>query len=303
MVFAQAGQNNQGQVGGTPTPADMFNQLPIITRWWLGASIILTLSVNFNIVSPYHTMWSWDMVKSNLEIYRFLTCFCYGGPFSLGLFMLMYMQSSFSQRYEEGIPFNTGAGGGTADYAFCWLLGAIGCILTYPLCLMMGIGMLPLFYPTMTYYVLYVWSKKNPTNNSNIWGFPVQGLYLPFAYLAITVICGNPYQPMLHGMALGHLYYFCADVVPIVYGRDFLVTPKFLIDYFGLNQYRPDTPTYQPRQQQQNQQQQQRQGGFGGIGNNTNNSGGGVTRRTTGTTSSSSSGHNWGSGGNRLGTS
>uniref|UniRef100_A0A6T9ZZX8 Derlin n=1 Tax=Pseudo-nitzschia delicatissima TaxID=44447 RepID=A0A6T9ZZX8_9STRA len=292
MVFAQAGQNNQGQVGGTSTPADMFHQLPTITKWWLGATLILTLSVNFKLVSPYHTMWSWDMVKSNLEVYRFLTCFCYAGPFSLGLFFLMYMQSSFSQKYEEGIPFNTGAGGGTADYAFCWLLGAIGCILTYPLCLMMGIPLMPLFYPTMTYYVLYVWSKKNPTNQANIWGFPVQGLYLPFAYLAITVFCGNPYEPMLHGMALGHLYYFCADVVPIVYGKDFLVTPKFLIDYFGLNQYRAEPA---------NPYREQGQGGFGGIGNN--NSGGGTpsNNRSTGTTGTSS-GHSWGSGGNRLGT-
>ena len=267
----------------------MFNQLPIITRCWLGASLVLTLSVNFNIISPMHTLWIWDNVKSNLEIYRFLTCFCYGGPFSMGLFFLVFMQCSFSQKYEEGIPFNTGAGGGTADYAFCWLLGAIGCLVTYPLLLMMGIFVMPSFYSTMTYYVLYVWSKKNPTNNANIWGFPVQGLYLPFVYLAITVICGNPYQPMLHGMALGHLYYFMADVVPMVYGKDVLQTPRFLIDYFGLNQYQPPANPYQS-------QSRQRMGGFGNSAPSSSNN-----TRSTG--SSSSSGHDWGSGGNRLGTS
>ena len=268
----------------------MFNQLPIITRCWLGASLVLTLSVNFNIVSPMHTLWIWDNVKSNLEIYRFLTCFCYGGPFSMGLFFLVFMQCSFSQKYEEGIPFNTGAGGGTADYAFCWLLGAIGCLVTYPLLIMMGIFVMPSFYSTMTYYVLYVWSKKNPTNNANIWGFPVQGLYLPFVYLAITVICGNPYQPMLHGMALGHLYYFMADVVPMVYGKDVLQTPGFLIDYFGLNQYQPPANPYQS-------QPRQRMGGFGSSASSSS------SNNTRSTGSSSSSGHNWGSGGNRLGTS
>jgi Derlin-2/3 len=291
MVFAQAGQDNQGQVGGQATPADMFRELPVITRWWLGASLILTLCVNLNIVNAYHTMWVWDNVKSNLEIYRFLTCFCYGGPFSLGLVFLMYMQCSFSQKYEEGGPFNTGAGGGTADYAFCWLLGAIGCLVTYPLLLMMNIFTPPLFYSTMTYYVLYVWSKKNPTNQANIWGFPVQGLYLPFAYLAITVVCGNPYQPMLHGIALGHLYYFAVDVIPMVYGKDFLVTPKFLINYFGFDEYRPVTPSQQPRQ---------RQGGFGNNAatpNNSNSSSSSSNRSTGG-----GGGHTWGSGGNRLGT-
>jgi len=48
--------------------------------------------------------------------------FCYAGPFAFPTLILMYMQCSFSKQYESGMPFNTGAGGGTADYAFvcCW---------------------------------------------------------------------------------------------------------------------------------------------------------------------------------------
>ena len=44
---------------------------------------------------------------------------------------------------------------------------------------------------------------------------------------------------MLHGIAIGHIYYFLFDVIPFVYGKDVLKTPMFMIDYFGIGEYRP----------------------------------------------------------------
>jgi len=182
------------------------------------------------------------------------------------------------------MPFNTGAGGGTADYAFCLLLGMLGILITYPFAVSLGISISPIFCENLAYYVLYVWSKKNPTNQANIWGFPIQGMYLPFAYLALTVCMGNPYEGMLHGMFIGHLYYFVVDAMPAVYGKDFLHTPNFLIDYFGIGDYRPQpvASSAQPTR-----------GGFGGSSSGS---------RPTSSSAASSSGHNWGSSGNRLGT-
>merc|ERR1719343_54555 len=130
----------------------------------------------------------------------------------------------------------------------------LGIMATYPLCVGMGFYLQPVFCQNLVYYVLYVWSKKNPTNNSNIWGFPIAGIYLPFAYLALTVLMGHPFENMLHGMVIGHLYYFAADAAPMVYGKDFLQTPGFLIDYFGYNDYTP--PPSNPY----------RSGGSGGFG-------------------------------------
>ena len=65
-------------------------------------------------------------------------------------------------------------------------------------------------------------------------------IYLPFAYIAMTVFMGHPYMDMIHGILVGHLYYFLVDVVPMVYGKDILRTPQFLIDYFGIGEYRPE---------------------------------------------------------------
>ena len=76
----------------------------------------------------------------------------------------------------------------------------------------------------------------------------MQAIYLPFAYLALSVFMGNSYMDLLHGIAMGHIYYFLVDVVPQVYGKDILTTPKFLIDYFGIGEYRPQqAPMMQAR--------------------------------------------------------
>ena len=147
------------------------------------------------------------------------------------------MLVQFSKQYEAGGPFNTGAGGGTADYAFMMLFGMISMLATFPI---VPVMLPPIFCRNMIYYVLYIWSKRNPTAQANIWGIPMQAIYLPFAYLAMTVFMGQNYTDMLHGIGIGHIYYFMVDVVPQVYGRDVLKTPQFLIDYFGVGEYRPD---------------------------------------------------------------
>lgn len=243
----------------------MFNQLPIITRCWFGATFAETIGVNLGMINPFHVFWQWELVKSKMQLYRFLTPFLYAGPPTFNTLMTLFMILQFSKQYESGGCFNTGAGGGTADYAFCLLLGAIGHIASY----MLFSGLFPLqpvFCTSLLFYVLYIWSKRNPTNNSNIWGFPILGMYLPFAYLALTVLIGGDHFSMLNGMFLGHLYYFAVDVVPGVYGKDFLQTPIFLINYFGVGEYQAAPAAVAPAAQ--------RRGG----------------------------GHEWGSGGQRLGT-
>jgi Derlin-2/3 len=177
------------------------------------------------------------------------------------------MLYSMSLRYETGSPFNTGAGGGTADYAFALMFAMAAILLTYPLVVWIA-PIPPYFTNNMVYFVMYVWSKRNPTAQANIWGIPMAGIYLPFAYLALTVFMGNPYFDLLHGLAIGHLYYFLVDVFPQVYGKDILVTPHFLIDRFGIGEYRPERPLRDPADARPNPQQAGAAGGhpWGGGG-------------------------------------
>jgi Derlin-2/3 len=114
-------------------------------------------------------------------------------------------------------------------------------LLSYPI-VSMYFPVPPVFAKNLVYCVLYVWSKRHPTAQANIWGIPVPANYLPFAYLALSVFMGNPFMDQLHGMAIGHVYYFLAEVVPQVQGKDLLVTPQFLLDKFGIGEYRPERP-------------------------------------------------------------
>jgi Derlin-2/3 len=279
MPFAQPA-NNQGGVGVPQGPDQWFKALPIITQYWFGATMLVTLSVNFQILSGYQVMWSWEGIKTRFELWRILTPFCYAGPFEFSTLIGCYMQVQFSKQYEAGGPFNTGAGGGTADYAFCMLFGTVMMLLSYPF--LGGIlGLPPVFCRNLSYYVLYIWSKRNPTANANIWGFPIKAVYLPFAYLAMTVFMGNSYMDMLHGIAIGHLYYFMVDVIPVVYGRDILKTPMFLINYFGVGEYRPPEVG----------------GGGGGL-----QAAGGAGGPARAPPAPRAGGHVWGVGGQRLGT-
>jgi Derlin-2/3 len=78
--------------------------------------------------------------------------------------------------------------------------------------------------------------------NANIWGIPIKAIYLPFAYVIISVFVGSPYIYIIHGIIIGHIYYFLVDVVPHVYGKDVLTTPQFLIDQLGVGIYTPPAP-------------------------------------------------------------
>jgi len=244
-----------------------------------------TCAGNFGFVSPMKLIFIWDNIWDNFEIWRFLTPFLYVGKFEFNTLMALYMLQSFSNRYETE-PYNTGAGGGTADYVFAMMFGSIGIFVSYPL-----IGMLmptpPMFARTLMFFVLYTWSKRHPTSPASIWGIQLKAIHLPFAYVALSMLMGGMYADLVHGIVVGHLFYFLVDVVPIVYGKDFLHTPQFLIDQMGVGAYvAPAAPGG---------------GGGGAVGNNTWQAPGRVNAPSE--PARAARGHSWGSGGQTLGSS
>ncbi|KAL3768272.1 hypothetical protein ACHAWO_012382 [Cyclotella atomus] len=228
---------NVQQLGDTGGPQAWFQSLPLVTRYWFGAALLTTCGANFGFFSPMKLIYIWDNIWENFEIWRFVTPFLFVGKFDFNTLFALYMLCSFSQRYETE-PYNTGAGGGTADYIFALMFGIAATFVTYPL---MGMLMpaMPIFAKTLTFFVIYVWSKRHPTAPASIWGVEMKAIHLPFAYLVLTVLMGNPYSDILHGIAIGHLFYFLVDVVPVVYQKDVLHTPQFLIDRLGVGAYVP----------------------------------------------------------------
>jgi len=262
-------------------PQAWLKSLPLVTRFWFGGALLSTCAGNFGFISVLKMIWMWDDVWDNFAIWRCVTSFLYIGKFDFSTLMCLYMLQNFSQRYETE-PYNTGAGGGTADYIAMVMFGMVSILATYPL-MGMVLPVPPVFARTLMFYVLYTWSKRHPTAPSSIWGIELKAIHLPFAYLGLSVLMGSPYADIMHGIAVGHLFYFLVDVVPIVYGKDFVHTPQFLIDYFGVGAY-VSAPTVEGRS---------------GVGNTTWSPPGRANPPSD--PARPGRGHDWGSGGQRLG--
>lgn len=141
---------------------------------------------------------------------------------------------------EGGSPYRSR--GNSSDYAFALLLGMIGILLGQTLLL----PKLPAFVANhgmhhrnfhrhLKFYVLYVWSKQRPHHRVNLFGVTMIAAYLPYAYLLIAYALNNgEFIPVdiLHGMLVGHVYYYLACVVPrVTDGRlTVLSTPTALVD-------------------------------------------------------------------------
>ena len=209
-----------------------FRSLPVVTRAWLTLAMGITCAGNFGMISVYKFLFNWNSLKE-FEVWRLLTPFCYLGPWHISTLTCLFMLVQYSKLYESS-PYNTGGGGGTADYVFCLAFGAIAMLLSYPL---LSGFIAPMFTRNLTFYVLYVWAKQSPTAPANVWGVPLQAQYLPFAFILLNLVMGYSYFDLVHGLVVGHIYYFLVDVAPAIYGKDLLHTPQFLIDHFGVGAY------------------------------------------------------------------
>lgn len=59
----------------------------------------------------------------------------------------------------------------------------------------------------------------------------MQGFFLPWVYLALDLLLGNPLKPDLLGIAAGHLYYFLTVLHPLAGGRYILKTPLWVYPF------------------------------------------------------------------------
>ena len=191
------------------------------------------LSVSFLLTPSIHPLLGISIRYATCSL---LTPFFFLGGFGFPTLIGLYMLQSYSLRYESS-PINTGAGGGTADYALMLIFGMIGFLLV-------GYFMrLMVFASGLSFMVLYVWSKTNAEQDVALWGFPVKAGMLPFALIGIRLLMGQSVFDDLLGLFIGHVYYFLTSVLPKQTGKDYIHTPRFLINYFGRGIYVPPVAT------------------------------------------------------------
>jgi len=83
--------------------------------------------------------------------------------------------------------------------------------------------------------VVYIWSRRNPEEHLNLLGlFTIPAPYLAYVMLGFSVMFGGVAAAAVDiiGIVVGHVYWFLADIVPKIIGRDVLKTPGFVSALF-----------------------------------------------------------------------
>lgn len=106
------------------------------------------------VVSPYSLALIWQPLRHKFEIWRLYTNAVFLGPPGFPFLMNLMIFGQYSIRYEKD-AFDTGGGGGSADYA--WMI-AFG--LTVLSVLSLAFFDVPFLGQSLMFMVIYVWSRK-----------------------------------------------------------------------------------------------------------------------------------------------
>mmetsp|Transcript_25839 Transcript_25839/g.66813 ORF Transcript_25839/g.66813 Transcript_25839/m.66813 type:complete len:231 (+) Transcript_25839:93-785(+) len=185
------------------SPADWFQSLPVVTRYYLSAALLSTVATQLGIVSLELIYLDLGKVIGGLELWRLLTNLLFFGGFGMPFVFNMF----FLIRYSQGLE-QSRFQGRSADYVWC--LAACAVVLTLASSLLGGF---PFLAPAMLSSIVYLWSRISPTQPLSIFGlFTVQSFYFPWVLVMITVLMGGSPIPNLLGILAGHVYYFLVDV-------------------------------------------------------------------------------------------
>eukprot|EP00804_Cyclotella_cryptica_P008008 CCRYP_016022-RA/>CCRYP_016022-RA protein AED:0.17 eAED:0.27 QI:0/0/0/1/0/0/2/0/179 len=162
--------NNVQQLGDTGGPQAWFQSLPFVTRYWFGSALLSHAPP-----TRFH-----QSHETHLPL-----------GYHMGRFPdLAFCHPIFPTVRDRALQHWCRRR--TADYIFALMFGMSTIFVTYPL-LGKLLPILPLFARTLTFFVIYVWSKRHPTAPASIWGVEMKAIHLLFAYLVLTVLMGNPY--------------------------------------------------------------------------------------------------------------
>jgi Derlin-2/3 len=209
--------NNLG--GG---PGDWYASLPPITRAWATLCFASSTLAYLGLLSPYHlALLSRAAVLRRLQLWRPFTSACFLAPYSLKfVFELMWILQ-YGAALERGCyALQPG------QFLFMLLFGASA--LSAASLLLPSLGLVFVASP-LVFALVYVWSRHYPDQRVSLFGMvQLRSFYLPFAFLALTVIQGGSPVADLLGIAVGHAWFFGTELYPRANaGRRLLPTPRW----------------------------------------------------------------------------
>ncbi|KAG5506987.1 hypothetical protein JKF63_05733 [Porcisia hertigi] len=219
---------------------DWFNQLGVVTRVSLVASVGLSAACSLNVVGVGSVILTSEAVTS-LQVWRLVTAALYLGNFSFPWLMTVAMFATYVKNNEES-DFK----GKTADmvYMFLLLVSALS-----------AAGLFFNVYVTSFSFLMalcWIFCKRHPERELTLFGFAFHSSVFPWVLMALHLVMGQGVFADILGIVTGHAYVFFKDVFPVSHNQRWLETPRWLQRQFPQSPHRmgslgPEVHPYDPR--------------------------------------------------------
>ncbi|KDN51296.1 Der1-like protein [Tilletiaria anomala UBC 951] len=202
-----------------------IDSLPPITRLWGGLVLATAIAEHVHLVSRFQLWFSFRLVFQKLELWRIFTSFVYFGPFGIDFLFHLFFFLRYSRMLEE----NSYAGR-RADFVWLLIVSSVLLLLISPLVAQPFLG------GPLAFVLVYIWSRRNRHIRISLFGLlNTTAPYLPWCLALIGFLIKGRLSAVVYdlmGIAVGHLYYFLADVWPREYSSgayNLMATPSFLV--------------------------------------------------------------------------
>ncbi|TFK40791.1 Derlin [Crucibulum laeve] len=182
-----------------------ITQIPPITRGWLALSVLISLAVQCQLMTPLQLYYSPKSAFVNVQPWRAITTFFYFGSISLDFVFHLFFFMRYSRMLEESSFANR-----KADYFWLLLQSAVMLLALAPL------FNLPFLSSSLAFVPIYLWSRRHPSTPISLFGlFTITAPYLPLALVAFSWVLSGTWKAAagdLVGCAVGHIGWFMRDV-------------------------------------------------------------------------------------------
>ncbi|KJE88474.1 derlin-2 like protein [Capsaspora owczarzaki ATCC 30864] len=214
-----------------------FFGVPIVTRCYITACVLSALAVQLRVVNLLQLLFRFDLIFYQHEYWRLITHLCFFGGLQVGFFFHMFFVYHYSRSLEEEL-FHRRSG----DFFYMITIGVV--LLNIIASFLQLYTSFESYFlgSALTFMLVYVWSKHKGSTRMFFLGlFSFRAPFLPWILLGFSLITSPESTAAdIIGIAIGHIYYFLHDVVPLEFGAHPLKTPRF---FTWLFETRPVVPT------------------------------------------------------------
>lgn len=196
---------------------EFVGYIPPVTKYIVGGSILVSALCSIHFLEAHDLFFDTHLIIEKHEYWRVVTSFLYFGSFGITTFihLLILFQNS---KMLEVMMFQ----GKLAEFLYFIMLCCGTLLLLAP-----SLN-LTFLSESLFMCITYLLSKKNREGRFMLIGLPINipNTFMPYVFLMFGID-----KTRIVGMVIGHIYYFCEDVMPALpttKNLRFLQPPSFI---------------------------------------------------------------------------